>query len=453
MDSFNDIWEAVLDYFKARISETAFNLWIKTIKFEGFDNSTVKLRFPKAIHLTIVPSQYGALFEEAFENILGFKVNISYVCDDVFENTNEKTSNSITYQDKHLEDYKNEQFTFENFIVGPSNRFAYAAAKAVASDPGSRLSSGSSFNNYNPLFIYGNSGLGKTHILNAICHEIEKNFPEMNIMYIRAEQFANEFYQALQNKTIDEFHNKYRNNIDVLLIDDIQFISGKTSTEEEFFHTFDTLVYGGKQVVLTSDRPPKDIQSLTDRLKSRFEDGLLADIQPPELETRCEIIKRKAKLLNFKIDDSVVNYIAEKIKSNIRQLEGVTKKLYALCDINDHVPTIALAQSVIKVVMEDTQPLPVTIQRIVDEVSRTTGVSVDDIYSDSRKANISKARRIAIYIIIKVTNMSLEEIGAEFKKDHTTIMYNRDKLEDDMKKDSKLARQVNDIISNVKGNQ
>lgn len=451
MDSFNDVWQAVLDYIKSKVNETAYNLWIKIVKFDGFNNSTVTLRFPKPMHLEIVTSQYGELFEEAFENVLGFKVNISYVCDDVFEN--EKESGNTTYQDKHLEDYRNSQFTFENFIVGPSNRFAYAAAKAVASDPGSRLSSGSSFSNYNPLFIYGNSGLGKTHILNAICHEVEKNFPDMNIMYVRAEQFANEFYQALQNKTIDEFHNKYRNNIDVFLIDDIQFISGKTSTEEEFFHTFDTLVYGGKQVVLTSDRPPRDIQSLTDRLKSRFEDGLLADIQPPEFETRCEIIKRKAKLLNFEISDQVVSYIAEKIKSNIRQLEGVTKKLYALCDINDHTPTIALAQSVIKVIMEDTQPLPVTIQKIVDEVSRTTGISVEDIYSKVQKANISHARKITFYVIRKVTNMSYEDIGEEFDKHHSTVIYNIDQIEKEMEKNSKLARQINDIISNVKTEQ
>lgn len=283
--------------------------------------------------------------------------------------------------------------------------------------------------------------------------KLKKNFPDMNIMYIRAEEFANEFYQALQNKTIDEFHNKYRNNIDVFLIDDIQFISGKTSTEEEFFHTFDALVYSGKQVVLTSDRPPKDIQSITDRLKSRFEDGLLADIQPPEFETRCEIIKRKAKSLNFEIDEIVVNYIAEKIKSNIRQLEGVTKKLYSLKNINDFEPTVALAQNVIKVVMEDTQPLPVTIQRIVNEVSRTTGIAVEDIYSKIQKANISHARKITFYVVRKVTNMSYEDIGEEFNKHHSTVMYNIEQIEKEMAENSKLARQVNDIINNIKSEQ
>ena len=240
METFNDIWENVLEYCKQRVNATAYKLWIQIVKFDDFNNSTVTLRFPKQMHISIVVSQYNDLFEEAFENVLGFKVKIKYVSDESEAQAN--SDNASFNQRQHLEDYRNEQFTFENFIVGPSNRFAYAAAKAVASDPGSRMATGS-FSNYNPLFIYGNSGLGKTHILNAICHEIEKNFPDMNIMYIRAEQFANEFYQALQNKTIDEFHNKYRNNIDVFLIDDIQFISGKTSTEEEFFHTFDTLVY------------------------------------------------------------------------------------------------------------------------------------------------------------------------------------------------------------------
>lgn len=451
MDSYNDIWDAVLAYCKERVNETAYNLWIKIIEFTSFEVPNVTLCFPKQMYMDVSVPQYGSLLEEAFENVLGFKVHIGYICK---EESKVDSYPKLLYQDeRHLEDYRNEQFTFENFIVGPSNRFAYAAAKAVASDPGSILSKGADFRNYNPLFIYGNSGLGKTHILNAICHEVEKNFPDMNIMYIRAEQFANEFVQALQNKTTDEFHAKFRNNIDVLLIDDIQFIAGKDATEEEFFHTFDSLVYGGKQVVLTSDRPPKDIQSLTDRLKSRFEDGLLADIQAPEYETRCAIIKRKAKLLNFKIDDPVVEYIAEKIKSNIRQLEGVTKKLYALCDISGHSPTIALAQSVVKVIMEDTQPLPVTIQRIVDEVSRTTGVSVEDIYSKIQKANISHARKMTFYIVRKVTSMSYEDIGAEFKKHHSTVMYNINQIEEEIERDSKLARQINDIISNVKNYQ
>ena len=443
MDSFNEIWEAVLAYCKERGTETAYNL---------FDAATITLRLQSSMYMNVVVSQYGPMFSEAFAQIMGFDVKIKYICaEDEKVSDNNNNEEHKFYQDKkHLEDYKNEQYTFENFIVGASNKFAYAAAKAVASDP---LNSKGSFRNYNPFFIYGNSGLGKTHLLNAICHEVKKNYPEMNILYIRAEQFVNEFMQALQYKTTDEFHEKFRNNIDFLLIDDIQFIANKESTVEEFFHTFDTLVSNGKQVVVTSDRPPKDIQSITDRLQSRFEDGLLADIQPPEYETRCEIIKRKAMMLNFEISEPVVNYIAEKVKSNIRQLEGVTKKLYAYCDINQHTPTIALAQNVVKVVMEDTQPLPVTIQKIVEEVSRTTGISVDDIYSKLQKANISHARKITFYVVRKVTNMSYEDIGTEFKKHHSTVMYNIDQIEKEIETDSKLARQIQDIISNVKSGQ
>lgn len=453
MDSFSEIWDAVLAYCKERVTETAYNLWIKKTEFVSFEAATITLKLQSKMYMDVVISQYGPMFSEAFAQIMGFEVKIKYICAED-ENNNNTNNNKIEhkfYQDKqHLEDYKNEQYTFENFIVGSSNKFAYAAAKAVASDP---LNSKGSFRNYNPFFIYGNSGLGKTHLLNAICHEVKKNFPDMNILYIRAEQFVNEFMQALQYKTTDEFHEKFRNNIDFLLIDDIQFIANKESTVEEFFHTFDTLVSNGKQVVITSDRPPKEIQSITDRLKSRFEDGLIADIQPPEYETRCEIIKRKAMMLNFEIPEPVVNYIAEKVKSNIRQLEGVTKKLYAYCDINQHTPTIALAQNVVKVVMEDTQPLPVTIQKIVEEVSRTTGISVDDIYSKLQKANISHARKITFYVVRKVTNMSYEDIGAEFKKHHSTVMYNIDQIEKEIETDSKLARQIQDIISNVKSGQ
>lgn len=451
MDTFNDVWKAVLDYCRQKVSATAFNLWINTIEYEKFEEGQVTLRCSNKMYMDVVVPQYGNLISEAFEEIMGFKVPINYTCNDAVTTVNPNAGFSGV--DKHLVDYKNEQFTFENFIVGPSNRFAYAAAKAVASDPGGRISHSANLRNYNPLFIYGNSGLGKTHILNAICNEVNKNFPDMQIKYIKAEQFANEFIQSLQNKTTDEFHTDYRNNIDVFLIDDIQFIAGKTSTEEEFFHTFDALVDNGKQVVITSDRPPKEIQSLTDRLKSRFEDGLLADIQTPEYETRCAIIKRKATLLNFDIPDSVVTYIADNIKSNIRQLEGVTNKLYALCNLNDHTPTVALAQSVVKDVTEDTQPLPVTIQRIVEEVSRTTGISIDDIYSNLRTASISHARKVTFYIVRKVTNMSYEEIGTEFNKDHSTVMYNINKIKNEIEKNSKLDRQIKDIISNVKNNE
>ena len=253
----------------------------------------------------------------------------------------------------------------------------------------------------------------------------------------------------MQRHTTDDFHDKYRKNIDVLLVDDIQFLAGKESITEEFFHTFSALKDAGKQVVITSDRVPKDIPMITDRLKTRFESGLLADINPPEFETRCAVIKRKAEMLDFDIPQEVVEYIAKNVKNNIRHLESVTKKLQAMQNLFNQKPTIAGAQTVIKDIIEDSQPLPVTIQRVVDEVSRVTGISEEEIYSTKQQAAVTHARKITFYVIREVTGMSYVAIGKEFKKDHSTIMYNVNSIEKAMKKDSRLARQVTDIVNNI----
>lgn len=452
METYKDIWEAVLSYCKNKdsaVSATGYNLWLSDAEITDFKNNTVYLRLLTPLKKKIVMEQYGELLKEAFEAVMGFKIDISYDCDQPSSNMFDPAENED--EEKPLiNDDMDDPFTFDTFIEGPSNKFAYRAAIAVADNPGGIMKKDSVFTNYNPLFIYGKSGLGKTHILKAICTRIHQNYPSMRILYVKAEYFTNTFINALGKKTIDEFHDKFR-NIDVLLVDDIQFIGGKQSTEEEFFHTFNALVENGKQVVLTSDRPPKEIQSLTERLCSRFENGLLADIQSPEYETRCAIIKRKAELLNFEIPDSVVSYIAEKIKTNIRQLEGTTKKLHALYKIGGNMPTIALAQKVIQdVTSDDMEPVPITIQKIVEEVSRTEGVSVEDIYGKKHRANIVHARRIALYIIREVTNISYEMIGENFNKHHSTVLYNIEQLISDMETDSKLRRRVNDIINNIK---
>jgi chromosomal replication initiator protein len=444
MDNYNDLWQSVLSYCKERITSTAYDLWLSNVEIESFSGGKAVLSFTSEFKKSTVISQYGDLLKEAFEKICGFEVEIIYTSPEDYVSEEQKS-----LQD--LENYKNDILTFDNFIVGPSNKFAYTAAKAIAADPGGQISKGNNLTNYNPLFIYGNSGLGKTHILNAISYEVQKNFPDMKVVYIKSEEFANEFISCLGKHTVDEFHDKYRNNIDVFLVDDIQFIAGKTSTEEEFFHTFNALVDNGKQVVLTSDRPPKEIHTLADRLRSRFVSGLLADIQTPEYETRCAIIKRKAELLNFNIPDNVVNYIAERIKSNIRQLEGTTKRLHAMCVFSNQVPTISLAQTAIKDIVQDVQPLPITINRIVEEVSRTTGVSVEDIYSKKRTSNISNAKKMCFYVIRETTSMSYEAIGKEFNNmDHSSVLYNIQKMEQLLKNDSSLNSRVLDIINNIK---
>ena len=446
MNTLNDLWQNVLNYFKAKINDTVYNAWFANIELTDFSGGTATILFPSRFNKNIVLHEYQYLFEEAFRAVVGFDVQLNY--------TSPEDNISLEEQKQtNLANLSNEIYTFENFIAGPSNKFAYTAAKAIAANPGGKFSGGSNVANYNPLFIYGSSGLGKTHLLKAISHAVTNNFPDYKIVYVHAEEFTNEFITALGNHTVDEFHEKYRNNIDVFLVDDVQFIGGKVQTEEEFFHTFNSLIENGKQVVLTSDRPPREIRTLTERMRSRFETGLLADIQTPEFETRCAIIKRKAELLNFQIDNNVVEFIAENIKSNIRQLEGITNKLHAQCAYGGQVPTIAAAQIAIRDIKDDVTPLPVTIKRIVEEVSRTTGVDVEDIYSKKRNAEISNARKMSFYIIRSITDMSFKAIGEEFEKDRTTVMYNIDEMEKKIANNSALNAQVMDIINNIKDSQ
>ena len=441
MDTMYELWDSILNIFKDRFSDTVYNLWFSEIKILSFQNGVVELLFPSKFKKETVVREFDGLFHETFKSVCGFDCEFRYLYPEDVEESIKRG---------HLEDLSNDIFTFDNFICGPSNKFAYTAAKAIADNPGGFLNDINNVANYNPLFIYGSSGLGKTHLLFAIKNQVEKTFPDLTVKYVDAEEFGNEFIAALGDKTVNDFHEKYRNNIDVFLVDDIQFIAGKTQTEEEFFHTFNSLVNNGKQVVLTSDRPPKQIHSITDRLRSRFVSGLLADIQAPEFETRCAIIKRKAKMLDFKIDDDIVEYIAKRSKSNIRQLEGITKRLQAMCNLTGESPTISLAQNAIKKIIDDVKPLPVTIQRVVDEVSRTTGVSTEDIYSKKRTATISNARKMCFYIIRNVTDMPFKAIGKEFNKDHTTVMYNIDEMEKKLLIDSTLNSQVLDIINNIK---
>lgn len=443
MDTYQELWQSVLYCCKELTNDTAYTLWFEQIEMVDFTGGDVLLKLSSEFKKKVVSDKYDNVLKKAFFEICGFEPHIEYTCPEDEMSKSKK-------QEISMNDFKNETFTFDNFIVGPSNRFAYAAAKAISENPAGQINNDTAYYNYNPLFIYGSSGLGKTHLLNAISHAVKNNFGEMKIVYVKAENFANEFIASLGKKNVDEFHDKYRNNIDLFLVDDIQFIAGKTQTEEEFFHTFNSLVDNGKQIVLTSDRPPKEIKSLTERLCSRFESGLLADIQSPEFETRCAIIKRKAQILDFEIADNVVEYIAQNIKTNIRQLEGITKKLQAMCKFSEQTPTISLAQTAIKDVQNDVRPIGDVLNNIVDEVSRTTGVSVDDIYSKKQTSEISIARKMCFYIIREVTDMSFKAIGEKFKRDHSTVMYNVEKFGEKIKNDSTLNYQVSDIINNVK---
>ena len=442
MDSINDVLEAAKEYCRDHTSDATFEYYIKPIKAVSFENSnTVTLEIRNAFTMGIVADRYTALLKDAFKSVLGFDVEVAFMTP-----KQEEEEEKITGE-QALKELRERQlpsgryaFTFENFIKGPSNQFAYAAAQAVAANP-----SGA----YNPLFIYGPSGLGKTHLLNAIQVEIKKNHPDYNIVYVDCEMFTNEIITAVKTATTEQFRQKYR-EADVLLIDDIQFLAGKESTQEEFFHTFNTLHNDGRQIVIASDRPAKEIKSLEERLRTRFEWGLTADIQPPDFETRVAIVKRKAELLSLKLPDDVAEYIANHLKQNIRQLEGAVKKLNAYYMLEGIAPCIGVTTTAIKDTLNDSQPIPVTIEKILNEVARTYNVMPADIRGKKRNANVSAARQMTMYIIREVTGMSMEAIGQEFQRDHSTVVYSIKTMADNIARDQHLKETCSDIIKNVR---
>ena len=439
MDSFKDVLVAAQEYCRQQMAEPTYNLYIDGLEPVSFeDSSHITLSVRNDFICKIVADRYLNLLREAFKEVLGFDVDITLV---VPTTPPHEVELARKYDSNPQSPQGNYAFTFENFIKGSSNQFAFAAAQAVAANP-----SGA----YNPLFIYGGSGLGKTHLLTAIQTEIQRTRPNFHIMYVTCEDFTNELIAAIRAGSTEAFHMKYR-EADLLLIDDIQFIAGKESTQEEFFHTFNTLHNAHKQIVIASDRPAKEIKSLEDRLRTRFEWGLTADIQPPDFETRVAIVKRKAELLDLDLPTDVAEFIANHLKNNIRQLEGAVKKLNAYYMLEGIQPVISVAQNAIKDVLNETQPIPVTIDKIISEVSRTYNVPAADIRGTKRNANVSAARRVAIYILREVTGMSMEDIGREFSnRDHSTIVYSLKTMERDMKSDQHLHETVDDIIKNIR---
>jgi len=331
-----------------------------------------------------------------------------------------------------------EGYTFDNFIVGNSNKFAHAAAVAVTDKPGQT---------YNPLFIYGNSGLGKTHLLLAIGHDLLNKNPNLNVAYIKGDDFTNELIHAISRSTTNDFHEKYR-NVELLLVDDIQFIAGKTATQEEFFHTFNTIYESGHQIVITSDRPPMEMTTLDDRLRTRFEGGLMADIQPPDLETRMAIIRNKATQLGLLLSDDVVLYIAENITSNIRQIEGVIKRLTAYKEILDDTITIDSIKRAISDVIRVGTFIP-SPDSIINATANYFNMTAADLTGVNRTKGVTEARQISMYLIRTLTNLSLPDIGKIFNRNHSTVLVSIRKIESQMEKNPDLAAVIRDITSNI----
>lgn len=432
MDSFEQAWEIVCGYCKSQITDVAYKTWFSRLKPVSldFDQGTAVIEAPNDFHKQTLLRCYSDLLQRALKNVFGENIG--------FQITVTEEKEILPGENAPPDD--GYELTFETFVVGPSNRFAHAACQAVASKPAIL---------YNPLFIYGNSGLGKTHLLSAVSKEFKNNFPNRSVVYVKSEDFTNEVIDAIAKGTTQALRAKYR-SADLLLVDDIQFIGGKVSTQEEFFHTFNTLYEAKKQIVLTSDRPPRDIATLEDRMKNRFEWGLTADVQTPEFETRVAIIRRKAESFDFDIPENVCEYIANKLKNNIRQLEGAVKKLRAFHLLEGRPVNIVTAQTAISDIINNSQPTPVTVDKIIEEVARTYQVTPEDIRSQKRNAAVSKARQVAMYVVREITSMPMVEIGQTFGgRDHSTVVYALHQMEDRLEKEAHTKDTVEDIIKNI----
>ncbi|MCI5668018.1 MAG: chromosomal replication initiator protein DnaA [Oscillospiraceae bacterium] len=451
ISSLSDIYNLVVENYvrEYNTSASAREIWLDTLVPVEMNGNIVVLATDIDFKLNTLNDIYRARLEEQFENVIGYPITIQFIVQSDItpgepRQTPMRSTEELNTQIDTIVNDNKVTYTFDNFIVGPSNNLAFAAAKAVSQKQHEK---------YNPLFIYGDSGLGKTHLLSAIQNEMEKKYPGINIIYISAETFTNEFLHSITANSTELFDEKYR-NADALLIDDIQFIAGKEQTEEKFFHIFNELYKLNKAIVLTSDRPAKEIKSISDRLKTRFSSGLAADVRAPEYETRLAIIQRKAEILNFKIPDDVVDFIATKLKSNIRQIEGVVTKMNALYMVSQIKPTIVVAQNVIKDIVSDHQPIPITVDKIISEAAKIYSVDPDEIRSQKRNAPVSSARKVAIYAIQEITGLPYETIGQEFSgRDHSTVVYAIKNVKEMMAKDSNFRSVVEDLIKNIKANQ
>ncbi len=430
------VWAKIISYLEEHLGSLTISTSFDDAEVIELNEEQLILYSPNEFRREIIQRRYTQYIHDALHEIFNSDAKLIVFGDEELQAYRSKGTQKTTL------DF-NPQFTFDNFVVGPSNRFAHGAAIAVTNQPGQT---------YNPLFIYGPPGVGKTHLLYAIANGIRKNNPDANVVYIKGDQFTNELISAIQSGKNIEFRSKYR-EADLFLIDDIQFIAGKDSTQEEFFHTFNKLYEEHKQIVMTSDRKPSDMLTLEDRLRTRFEWGLLADIQPPDYETRMAIIRNKAISLGMDLPDDVCNYIANNVTSNVRQIEGTVKKIMAYRDLNNmplDLPNISRA--IDDMFKNEGNALP-TPNLIISQVCKFYSVDESTLRGTQRNKGTVEARQVAIYLIRKLTNLSTPEIGDEFGKDHTTILHSITKVENSLKSgDTNLQNHIRDITANINSN-
>nr|MCM0166860.1 chromosomal replication initiator protein DnaA [Paeniclostridium ghonii] len=437
------LWEKTLQLIKGELSPPSFNAFFKQIKPLQIHLNTLILLVPNDFTKGILEDRYLNLIESSVNQLSLKKYNIKFVLSEdevkgLDKGQKSEDDNKIKKNYPNL----NPKYTFDTFVIGNSNRFAHAACVAVAEAPARA---------YNPLFLYGGVGLGKTHLMHAIGHHIMEQKKDPKVVYVSSEKFTNELINSIKDDRNEEFRNKYR-NVDVLLIDDIQFIAGKERTQEEFFHTFNSLHEANKQIIISSDRPPKEIPTLEDRLRSRFEMGLITDIQAPDFETRMAILRKKAQMEDIDVPNEVTVYIAKNIKSNIRELEGALTRVVAYSSLTNRTISFELASEALKDIISTSKHEEITVGRIKEKVSSVFSLKMEDFNSKKRTRSISYPRQVAMYLSRELTDLSLPKIGEEFGgRDHTTVIHAHDKISKDIENNEDFKEKVNKIILDLKG--
>ena len=439
-------WDEILKFLISEygITDVSYNTWLKPLRVYDVKDHVITIVInderigPPS--LNVIKNKYELLLKVSIEEILNEHYDINFILASQMDIMSSKNKSSSAGKTNILPSFLNPRYTFDTFVVGGNNEFARAAALAVAENPGEI---------YNPLFIYGGVGLGKTHLMHSIAHFVLSQNPDTKVLYVTSEKFTNELIDAIQKKTTTQFREKYR-SIDILLIDDIQFIIGKESTQEEFFHTFNTLHESKRQIIISSDRPPKEMLTLEDRLRSRFEHGLMADIQPPDYETRMAILKKKEELDGNRIDNEVLKYIANNIKSNIRELEGALTKIVAFSKLKKRELNVELAEEALKDIISPNEKKIITTELIVDVVAEHFNISASDIYSKNKSRNISYPRQIVMYLARHLTDNSVTDIGKSLgNRDHSTVIHGYDKISKDIEKDPSIHNTIDVLIKKI----
>src|SRR5690625_2113547 len=446
LENIDELWIAALNKIEGKISKPSFDTWLKNTVAEKLEGDTLIVNVPNEFARDWLEGRYTKLIADILYDLTGAKLTAKFIIPDSVNELEVKKQvpkpssiNNNSYDAPRT--MLNPKYTFDSFVIGAGNRFAHAASLAVAEAPAKA---------YNPLFIYGGVGLGKTHLMHAIGHYIQEHDPESSVLYLSSEKFTNEFINAIMDNKAGNFRNKYR-NVDILLIDDIQFLAGKEQTQEEFFHTFNALHEENKQIIISSDRQPKEIPTLEDRLRSRFEWGLITDITPPDLETRIAILNKKAKAEGLDIPNEVMLYIANQIDTNIRELEGALIRVVAYSSLVNQDIDAALAADALKDIIPSNKPKEITIKAIQEFVGEKYDVKVDEILAKKRTKAIVLPRQIAMYLSRELTDSSLPNIGKEFGgRDHTTVLHAHDKISKMIKEDTLLNKEIEELTEQLK---